>query len=52
MFWTTEVYADEAAFEVHRASKVHAAATPVFEELIAESDFIIGETLLAKGLNP
>lgn len=49
-FWTTEVYADEAAFAAHSASDVHAAATPIFAELIASSDFTIGETLLAKGL--
>jgi hypothetical protein len=29
---------------------VHAAAAPVFTELIAGSDVIIGETLMAKGL--
>lgn len=49
-FWTTEVYADEAAFAAHSASGVHIAATPIFAELIASSDFTIGETLLAKGL--
>ena len=50
MFWTTEVYADDAAFAAHSASEVHAAASPVFTELIAASDVIIGETLMAKGL--
>jgi autoinducer 2-degrading protein len=50
LFWTTEVYADEAAFAAHRASDVHAAAAPAFTELIAAADVIIGETLLAKGL--
>ncbi|TMD24951.1 MAG: antibiotic biosynthesis monooxygenase [Chloroflexi bacterium] len=50
MFWTTEVYADDAAFAAHSASKVHAAATPLFTELIARSDVMIGETLMAKGL--
>jgi autoinducer 2-degrading protein len=50
VFWTTEVYADDDAFAAHGASEVHAAATPVFTELIAASDFIIGETLMAKGL--
>lgn len=34
----------------HRASEIHAAAIPVFTELIAASDFIIGEMLMAKGL--
>jgi (4S)-4-hydroxy-5-phosphonooxypentane-2,3-dione isomerase len=50
VFWTTEVYADEEAFAVHSTSEVHAAAAPVFTELIAASDVIIGETVIAKGL--
>ena len=50
VFWTTEAYADEEAFAAHGASDVHAAATPVFTDLIATADVIIGETLLAKGL--
>ena len=50
VFWTTEIYAGDAAFAAHCASDVHAAAAPVFTELIAESDVIIGETLMAKGL--
>ena len=49
VFWTTEVYADEDAFAAHTASEVHAAASPAFTELIAASDVIIGETLMAKG---
>ena len=28
VFWTTEVYADDAAFAAHCASEVHAAASP------------------------
>jgi quinol monooxygenase YgiN len=32
VFWTTEVYADDAAFAAHAASDVHAAAAPVFTE--------------------
>ena len=50
VFWTAEVYADGDAFAAHSASEVHAAASPVFIELIAASDVIIGETLMAKGL--
>ena len=50
VFWTTEVYVDEEAFAAHSASEVHAAASPVFTELIAAADVIIGETLMAKGL--
>jgi (4S)-4-hydroxy-5-phosphonooxypentane-2,3-dione isomerase len=50
VFWTTEVYADDAAFTAHSSSEAHAAASPVFTELIAASDVTIGETLMAKGL--
>jgi quinol monooxygenase YgiN len=51
VFWTTEVYAGDTAFAAHRASEVHAAASSVFTGLIAASDVIIGETLMAKGLD-
>jgi (4S)-4-hydroxy-5-phosphonooxypentane-2,3-dione isomerase len=50
VFWTTEVYAADAAFAAHRASEVHAAASPVFTELIAAADVLIGETLICHGL--
>ena len=50
VFWTTEVYADDVAFAAHSASEVHAAASGVFTDLIAASDVMIGETLMAKGL--
>lgn len=50
VFWTTEIYADDAAFAAHGASEVHAAAAPVFAELIARSEVLIGETVMAKGL--
>jgi quinol monooxygenase YgiN len=50
VFWTTEVYADDDAFAAHRASDVHAAAAPVFAELIAAADVMVGETVMAKGL--
>ena len=36
----------------HSTSEVHAAASPVFAELIAAADVITGETLMAKGLEP
>jgi (4S)-4-hydroxy-5-phosphonooxypentane-2,3-dione isomerase len=51
VFWTTEVYADDAAFAAHRATEVHAAAEPVFTELIAAADVTIGETVMATGLD-
>jgi quinol monooxygenase YgiN len=50
VFWTTEVYTDDDAIAAHSASEVHAAALPVFTELIAAADVIIGKTLMAKGL--
>jgi (4S)-4-hydroxy-5-phosphonooxypentane-2,3-dione isomerase len=50
VFWTTEVYADDAAFAAHSSSEVHAATSPVFTELIDASDVLIGEMLEAKGL--
>jgi quinol monooxygenase YgiN len=52
VFWTTGIYADEEAFAAHSTGEVHAAASPVFAELIAAADVITGETLMAKGLEP
>ena len=52
VFWTTEVYADVEAFAAHSSSEVHTATAPVFTELIAAAEVIIGETLMAKGLEP
>jgi quinol monooxygenase YgiN len=51
VFFTIEVYADGAAFAAHTSSEVHAAASRVFTELIAASDVMIGETLMAQGLD-
>jgi quinol monooxygenase YgiN len=50
VFWTTEIYAGDAAFAAHRATEVHAAAEPVFTDLIAAADVTIGETVMATGL--
>jgi quinol monooxygenase YgiN len=49
VFWTSEIYADAAAFAAHGASEVHAAATPVFTDLIAEADVITGQVVMGKG---
>jgi (4S)-4-hydroxy-5-phosphonooxypentane-2,3-dione isomerase len=49
LFWTSELYADEAAFESHGSSEVHAAAAPLFNEVIADADVIVGEALMGKG---
>ena len=51
VFFTIEVYADDAAFATHTSSEVHAAASPLFTELIAASNVMIGETLMAHGLD-
>ena len=51
MFFTVEVYADDAAFAAHTASDVHAAVSPVFSELIAAADVLTGESLLVQGLD-
>jgi quinol monooxygenase YgiN len=50
VFWTSEIYADEAAFAVHGGSEVHAAATPVFADLIDDADVFVGEYLIGKGI--
>jgi autoinducer 2-degrading protein len=49
VFWTSELYADEAAFATHRDSEAHAGATLVFTDLIAEADVIKGELVMGKG---
>jgi (4S)-4-hydroxy-5-phosphonooxypentane-2,3-dione isomerase len=51
VFWTTEIWANEAAFAAHCATEVHAAAEPVFTDLIAAADVTIGETVMATGLD-
>jgi (4S)-4-hydroxy-5-phosphonooxypentane-2,3-dione isomerase len=51
VFFTIEVYADDAAFATHTSSEVHAAASPLLTELIAASGVMIGETLMAQGLD-
>jgi quinol monooxygenase YgiN len=50
VLWATEIYAGDAAFAAHRATEVHAAAAPVFTDLIAAADVTIGETVMATGL--
>jgi|SRR5712692_6460418 len=50
VFWFSEVYADNDALAAHGASDAMAKAAPTFGALIAESEMIIGEPVLAKGL--
>jgi quinol monooxygenase YgiN len=49
LFWTSELYADDAAFALHSSSEAHAAATPVFTEVIADADVMVGEAVMGKG---
>jgi autoinducer 2-degrading protein len=51
MFWTTEIYADQAAFAAHRATEAHAAAEPALTDLIATADVTTGETVMATSLD-
>jgi quinol monooxygenase YgiN len=50
VFWFSELYADEDAFASHGASDAMANAMPVLGPLIAESELIVGEPVLAKDL--
>jgi autoinducer 2-degrading protein len=50
VFWFSELYADEEAFAAHGASDAMANAMPVLGPLIAESELIVGEPVLAKDL--
>jgi quinol monooxygenase YgiN len=50
VFWFSEVYADGDALAAHGGSDAMAKAAPTFGPLIAESEMILGEPVLAKGL--
>ncbi|HEY4398370.1 MAG TPA: putative quinol monooxygenase [Acidimicrobiia bacterium] len=50
VFWFAELYADDDAFAAHGASEAMANAMPVLAPLIAESELVIGEPVLAKDL--
>jgi (4S)-4-hydroxy-5-phosphonooxypentane-2,3-dione isomerase len=50
LFWVCELYADSDAFAAHAKSDAMAAATPVLEEFIAESELIVGEPVSAMGM--
>ena len=50
VFWCSELYADDDAFAAHSGSEAMAKAAPTLGPLIAESELIIGEPALAKGL--
>ncbi len=50
VFWFSELYADDDAFAAHGTSEAMANAMPVLGPLIAESEIVIGEPVLAKDL--
>jgi quinol monooxygenase YgiN len=50
VFWVSELYTDDDAFAVHSSSDAMAKSAPTLGPLIAESELIIGEPVLAKGL--
>jgi autoinducer 2-degrading protein len=50
MFWFAELYTDDDAFAAHGASDAMAKAMPILGPLIAESELILGEPVLAKDL--
>ena len=50
VFWFAELYADDDAFAAHGTSEAMADAMPTLGPLIAESELVIGEPVLAKDL--
>jgi autoinducer 2-degrading protein len=50
VFWFAELYADDDAFAAHGTSDAMAKAGPTLGPLIAESELILGEPVLGKGL--
>jgi (4S)-4-hydroxy-5-phosphonooxypentane-2,3-dione isomerase len=49
-FWFSELYTDDDAFAAHSGSDAMAKAAPTLGPLIAESELILGELVLASGL--
>ena len=50
VFWTTELYADDTAFEAHRTSPAQLATRPMMKGLVAGSTTVFGEQVLGKDL--
>jgi (4S)-4-hydroxy-5-phosphonooxypentane-2,3-dione isomerase len=50
LFWFAELYSDDDAFAAHGASEAMANAMPTLGPLIAESELVVGEPVLAKDL--
>jgi (4S)-4-hydroxy-5-phosphonooxypentane-2,3-dione isomerase len=45
-----ELYEDRDAFHTHARSETMAASGPILEELVAESELIVGDPVRTKGL--
>jgi quinol monooxygenase YgiN len=50
VFWFAELYADDDAFAAHGAREAMANAMPTLGPLIAETELVVGEPVLAKDL--
>ena len=50
VFWTAELYSDNDALAAHGASDAMAKAGPILGPLIAQSELILSEPVLAAGL--
>jgi quinol monooxygenase YgiN len=50
VFWFAELYVDDDAFAAHGGSEAMAKAMPTLGPLIAESELVISEPVLAKDL--
>jgi quinol monooxygenase YgiN len=50
VFWFSELYADDDAFAAHGASDAMAKVGPTLGPLIAGTEFIVSEPVLAKDL--
>lgn len=50
VFWFSELYVDDDAFATHSGSDAMAKAMPTLGPLIAESELLLGEPVLAKGV--
>jgi (4S)-4-hydroxy-5-phosphonooxypentane-2,3-dione isomerase len=49
LFWCSELYADDDAFAAHSGSEAMAKAASSLGPLIAESELVISDPVLAKG---
>ncbi len=50
VFWFFELYTDAGALGAHGGSDAMAKAAPAFGPLLADTELLLGEPVLAKGL--